>query len=111
MAINPRVNSRFRLTDPILTRNGQETFGRMTKFEFLDRDNLPDDQIGQMTVDANTAGRPEKVAAAVYDGRVDLDWVIVFFNHVENPFQYPGNWPVIGQIVEYPIASIVLPEV
>lgn len=110
MALNPRINSRFGLSTPIRTADGKETFGLQQKHSFLDRNNLRDEDIRQITITADLAGRPSKIAERVYQGRTDLDWVIIQFNRVENPFQYPRQWPEINQTIEYPASRIVFAE-
>jgi len=110
MSLEKRSNSRFQLSDEILTRDGNPTWGTMKKFDFLDRDNLESDQIHNIIIDADLAGRPDRIADKVYN-RVDLDWVIRMFNRVDNPFVYPVGWPSVNELVEYPSASVVLEEV
>lgn len=111
MALNPRIDSRFALSTPTRTPEGKETFGLQTKHSFLNRRNLRDSDIRQITITSELAGRPTKIAETVYQGRSDLDWVIIQFNGVENPFQYPRQWPEINQTIEYPAPRVVFAEV
>ena len=105
MPVNPRSNSRFLISDPILTRDGRETYGIATKYDFLIRENLNSDEIGQIVINADLAGRPDLLADEIY-GNVDLMWIPILFNRVQNPL----NWPTNNQIVEYPIPSVVFAE-
>jgi len=105
MPINPRSNSRFLLSNPILTRDGYETYGIATKPNFLIRENLEPSEIGHEIVTPKSVGRPDRLAETIY-GDPNLMWILVIFNNVEDPF----NWPVNNQIVEYPIKSVVFSE-
>lgn len=109
MSLERRYGSRFRQTEAIITPSGFTTFGIMKKFKFLDRNNLDISQIGKITITGDLVGRADLIAYEVYK-RSDLDWVITMFNHVINPFKYPKQWPEVNQVVEYPISSVVLPE-
>ena len=106
MALNGRTSSRFSESTPILNREGKETFGIAKKFRFLDRNNLDEDEIGRIVIDANLAGRADKLATEIY-GDFNLLWVIMQFNHVENAL----NWPLNGEVIDYPIASVVFSEI
>lgn len=110
MALNPNVDSRFRFTEPIRTSDGKDTFGIQRKQTFLIRSNLEDRDIRQITITSDLAGRPDKIAEKVYQGRSDLDWVIIIFNRVQNPFEYPAQWPRINQTIEYPAPRLVFAE-
>jgi hypothetical protein len=50
-------------------------------------------------------GRPDLIAYSVY-GYAELDWVIVAFN---NPPEIL-NWPRAGDLIEYPVGSLVYAE-
>lgn len=106
MAIRSRTSSRFSNSTPILNRDGLETFGIAKKFRFLDRNNLDDDEIGRIVITPDIAGRLDRLATAVY-GDHNLLWIIPQFNHIQNPL----DWPVNGQVVEFPIVSVVLSEI
>ena len=84
MPVNNRANSRFSNSIPILTRDGLETYGIAKKYNFLIRDNLQSDEIGQIVINADLAGRPDLLADEIY-GNVDLMWIAVMFNHIQNP--------------------------
>jgi len=105
MPIDPGSDSRFNLSEPILTAEGDETFGLMKKHTFFDRSNLDDTQVNRITINADLAGRPDLLSQEIY-GRPTLDWVLIIFNRVENPF----GWPIIGQVVEYPTSEVVFAE-
>jgi hypothetical protein len=106
MALNGRASSRFSGSDPILNRDGKETFGIAKKFDFLDRDILQEGEIKTLVVDIDGAGRPDQLAEKIY-GNVDLGWILIQFNHIENPF----NWPLNGQVIEFPDPSVVFSEI
>ena len=104
MAFN-RADSRFKLSTPILTKNGNETFGLMKKFKFMSKENLDDDDIKRIKIDSNFSGRPDLIANDIYnDDR--LYWILILFNRVENPL----HWPVVGEIIEYPSLSAISVE-
>tara|TARA_R100001244_G_scaffold25113_3_gene25515 strand:+ start:22664 stop:22984 length:321 start_codon:yes stop_codon:yes gene_type:complete len=105
MPVDPRANSRFSDSVPILSRDGRETYGIATKYDFLSRDNLKSDEIGQIVINPDLAGRPDLLADEIY-GNVDLMWIAVIFNNVQNPL----NWPTNNQVVEFPIPSVVFAE-
>lgn len=105
MAFGIRSNSRFVLSTPILTRDGRATFGIAKKFRFMNRKNLNEDQIKPFVVTHEYAGRPDKIARKLY-GNEDLHWIPVQFNRAENPL----NWPILGQVIEYPTQDAVFAE-
>lgn len=105
MPINPGPASRFKRTEAILTPEGLETFGLLTKFRFLIRENLDTNQIQRLVVSSEQEGRVDILATAIY-GDPRLHWVLILFNNIENPF----GWPKNGQIIEFPDPTIVLPE-
>lgn len=105
MAIKPRTNSRFALSDPIFTRDGNETFGIAKKFRFLERKNLSEAEILTTTVTIDQAGKWDILARDIY-GNVDLKWIFIIFNSIRNPFGLPKN----GQVIEYPSPSAVFAE-
>lgn len=106
MAIRPNSNSRFRESTPILTRNGEETFGIMTKFRFMDRNNLDEGQILTRVTPSAVVGRPDLMAEMIY-GDASLHWILIFFNRVENPF----GWPKNQQVIEFPSPTVVNAEI
>ncbi len=100
MAIELPSNSRFKLTEPVLTRDGKETFGVMTKFKFFDTK-----QYITIAIDARLAHRPDLIADKYY-GSPSFFWVPLMYNNVRNPFQ----WPKIGDVIRLPVNSVVTPE-
>ena len=106
MPISPRSTSRFQDSQPILTREGDPTYGIAKKFRFLDKNNLNDDEIGVIVIDADNAGRPDRLADELY-GNSMLHWILIMFNKVDNPL----NWPLNGQVVEYPLQETVSAEI
>ena len=105
MPIKQRTNSRFAISDPILTRDGDETFGIAKKFNFLKRENLGDEDIKTHVVTIDQAGKWDVLALDIY-GNVDLQWIFVMFNHIQNPFAGPKN----QQVIEYPSPEVVFAE-
>lgn len=105
MPIKQRTNSRFAISDPILTRNGNETFGIAKKFRFLDRKNLGDEDILTHVVTIDQAGKWDILARDLY-GNVDLHWVFVMFNHIQDPLRGPKN----QEVIEYPSPAVVFAE-
>ena len=106
MSISSRTTSRFSLSDPILTRDGDPTFGIPAKFRFLDRKRLDDEDIITKVVEFEFVGRPDLLAEDIYRDQ-DLHWILILFNRVENPL----NWPKNGQVIEYPSPSAVAAEI
>lgn len=81
-----------------------ETFGVWEQPSFLiKRPN--EDKIGVFRVTSATEGRPDLISNKLY-GTPLLDWVLIAFNNVRKPL----NWPRAGDDIEYPFDSIVLPE-
>lgn len=101
----PDPQSRFGLSTPIIF-DGVETFGLMTKFPFLDPNNLKPTDIITMAITPDLAGKPWAIAQKLYNSPV-LDWVIVLFNKPLNPV----GWPAIGTVISAPTISVVLPLV
>lgn len=107
MAVSPTPNSRFRLTKPIITDTGVETYGSLNPHSFLDRANLsPDNILRTPPITAKYAGKLDILSKDIY-GYTNLDWIFVLFNNIANPLGYPQ----INTIVEYPDPKIVLPLV
>jgi hypothetical protein len=95
--------SRFKISDRIIV-DGKETFGTWKQFSFL-KTRPSDEFIGTYNVTSATEGRPDLIAFAVY-GSAQLDWVLIAFNKVRETL----NWPRAGDLIEYPLETIVLPE-
>lgn len=96
--------SRFSSTDRIRFK-GRETYGRWPSYSFL-KQRPPDNLIRTFRVTSAVEGRPDLIAYQVY-GISTLDWVLIAFNKVIEPL----NWPSAGTTIEYPLESIVVPEV
>lgn len=96
--------SRFSQT-PVMLVNGTETYGKWKQYRFLS--NRPaDDQIGIFQVSNQFEGKPDLIASRIYSSS-QLDWVLIAFNNAFDVF----NWPRAGDVIEYPIESIVIPEI
>lgn len=96
--------SRLQKSDPIITSDGIETFGTWTQPSFLIT-RPPEDQIGVFKVTSALEGRPDSIAQALY-GTPLLDWVLISFNDARRAL----NWPRAGDSIEYPLDTVVLPE-
>ncbi len=106
MSIKIRANSRFAISDPIMTRDGDPTFGIAKKYNFLNRDNLGEEDIRTVIVNADQAGKWDVLARDIYNN-IDLKWIFIVFNAIENPF---GGVPKVGQVIEYPSPTVVFAE-
>lgn len=95
--------SRFYKTERVIM-DGAETFGTWDPPSFLTK-RPPDDKIGVFRVTSATEGRPDLIANRLY-GTPLLDWVIISFNGVSDTM----NWPRAGDVIEYPLVNVVLPE-
>lgn len=95
--------SRFKRTPPTIV-DGKETYGRWVKFSFL-KIRPAEEFINVFQVTSALEGRPDLISQRVY-GTPLLDWVLIAFNGVRDPL----NWPRAGDIIEYPSDLIVLPE-
>ena len=104
MAINLSPRSRFRFSQPIIV-NGVETYGKWTPPPFM-VDGVDPSKVQSFLVTNGVEGRPDLIANTVY-GDPRLDWVIIAFN---NPLDVL-NWPKVGQLIRYPLASVVLPQI
>src|SRR4051812_45806571 len=92
-------HSRFRRQQPI-TVDGVETMGKWKEPNWLVK--RPDQSlIGSYRVGTDTEYRPHLIAQIVY-GDPTMDWVLLAFNRVREPF----NWPRAGTIVGFPADSL-----
>jgi hypothetical protein len=96
--------SRFSRTEMIIVE-GNETFGRWKSFSFL-KERPADNNIGVFQVTSAVEGRPDLISQQIY-GTPLLDWVLIAFNNARAAI----NWPRTGDLVEYPVESIVVPEI
>jgi hypothetical protein len=94
--------SRFFQTGETIV-DGNETFGIWKPPSFI-RVRPLEEKIGRFRVTSQTEGRPDLIANALY-GTPLLDWVLISFNKVRDPL----NWPRAGTTIEYPIDSLVFP--
>lgn len=103
MPIDYNENSRFRKSKPIAV-SGVETQGRWVRPGWLvERPSA--DKVRRYRVPSEHEGRPDLIAQSVY-GSSELDWVLLVFNGVRDTL----NWPRAGSVIEYPIDSVVVPE-
>lgn len=89
MPIELPSQSRYKFTNPIVTQEGIETFGIMTKPNFL-----IDSEYRNYRVPANYAHRPDLISTDVY-GTPELYWALIMYNRPKNPFRWPENQAVI----------------
>jgi Base plate wedge protein 53 len=95
--------SRFKNTERVIN-DGHETFGRWVPPLFIS--NRPDEHlIGVYKVTSQTEGRPDLIAHAIY-GNSEFYWVLLAFNKVYDTL----NWPRAGDLIEYPLDTVVLSE-
>ncbi len=95
--------SRFKQTPPLIY-DGVATFGRWVPLSFLTT-RPAEENINVFKITPALEGRPDLIANQVYNTPL-LDWVLIAFNKVRNPL----NWPKVGTTIEYPLDTIVLPE-
>lgn len=95
--------SRFKDTELVIV-DGKETFGRWKPFSFLTQ-RPPSEFIGVFQVTSALEGRPDLISNNLY-GTPNLDWVLLSFNKVFETL----NWPRTGDLIEYPLETIILPE-
>lgn len=82
-----------------------ETFGKWVEYPFL-KERPREEYIGVYQVTTGYQGRPDLISNIIY-GTPYLDWVLIAFNKARRTL----NWPRTGDLIEYPIESIVLPEI
>lgn len=95
--------SRFKRTPPTIVE-GRETYGRWIEPKFL-KERPNEEFIRTFQVTSALEGRPDLISTLVYNTPL-LDWVLIAFNKVRDPL----NWPRAGGVIEYPVDTIVLPE-
>jgi len=96
--------SRFINTDEVVV-DGKETLGVWQPPNFI-KARPSDDQIGIFRVTNAVEGRPDLISQQLY-GTPKLFWVLIAFNKIRNPL----NWPKAGSTIEYPSESVVFPQV
>jgi hypothetical protein len=94
--------SRFKNTDLIKSRSGKDTYGRVSGFDALK--NITDDESNyiKFVVSSGYEGKASLIASDNY-GDPHLEWVLIFANHVLNPF----NWPKAGETIIIPKLSFI----
>jgi len=105
MTINILPYSRFGISEAIIVEN-KETFGLLTRYSFLDPDNLEPEQIARLEIRPPLNERPDLIADQVY-GIPHLHWVIILFNNPRETL----NWPLNGTVIRYPVPDVVFAEV
>jgi hypothetical protein len=95
--------SRLQQTERIIF-DGVDTFGSWTQPSFL-KTRPSEADIGVFRVTSALEGRPDLIAYRLY-GTPLLDWVLISFNKARRAL----NWPRAGDSIEYPLDTVVLPE-
>ena len=95
--------SRFQRTESVIF-DGVETYGSWVQPSFLAK-RPQENQIGVFRVTSALEGRPDSIADQLY-GTPLLDWVLISFNNARRSL----NWPKAGDTIEYPLDTVVLPE-
>lgn len=83
--------------------DGNETFGVWNPPSFI-KIRPDENRINRYVVTNATEGRPDNISNILY-GTPFLDWVLISFNKIRDPL----NWPRAGEIIEYPDESLVFP--
>ena len=96
-------HSRFRRQKPIYV-NGVETMGRWNEPSWMKQRPDPSN-VSTFVVTNDYEGRADKIANFIYGGPT-MDWVLIAFNQVREPL----NWPKTGTVVEYPSGAVVFPS-
>jgi len=96
--------SRYRSTQRIVV-DQSETIGVWSQPSFL-LNRPKDDLVGVFRVTSAVEGRPDLIANQLY-GSPLLDWVLISFNNAREVL----NWPKSGMAIEYPVRSVVIPEI
>ena len=95
--------SRFFQTDETIIDN-VETLGVWNPPDFIKVRPL-DDKIGIFRVSNALEGRPDLISDQLY-GTPRLFWVLIAFNKIRDPL----NWPKAGDNIEYPLDTVVFPQ-
>lgn len=96
-------DSRYFRTPETIHR-GFETFSVWDPPDFL-KQRPAENKIGRLIISNYMEGRPDRIASELYNSP-HLDWVLIAFNKVRNPL----NWPRAGDMIEYPVKSLVFPS-
>ena len=103
MPIDLFPRSRFQLSEPVIV-DGVETYGKWKQPSFLTTE-LDPGNIALFQVTNAFQGRPDLIAYNVY-GDPFLDWVLIAFNKPQDVL----NWPRAGDVIRYPVATVVIPQ-
>jgi hypothetical protein len=95
--------SRYNKTK-MLTYQQQSTYGVWVVP--IDLASIPEDRISTYVVTTGLAGRADIIAGYLY-GNQQYDWVLYTYNNVVDTI----NWPPVGLVIKYPIASYLLPRI
>ena len=67
---------------------------------------IPDNYVATYVVQTGQSGRADDIAYRIY-GDSRYDWILYTYNNVVDTI----NWPPVGLVLKYPIASYVLPRI
>lgn len=82
------------------------TFGLFNRLNFLDPNNLSEDQIFKFEVRPPFNGRPDLIADEIYGVSI-LSWVLILFNNPRETLLWPEN----GSVIKYPSSIVVFSEI
>lgn len=102
--------SRFRQT-PETIINGVDTYGPWVQPSWL-KTRPSENLIGVFQVSNAVEGRPDLISDELY-GTSLLDWVLISFNAIHNNdtrARMGLNWPKAGDVIIYPVDSLVFTE-
>jgi hypothetical protein len=100
-----KSTSRFKDSE-VITTNGKTFPALMKRFEFLDVDNIGEQNVIRVQVLGNRAGRPDLISEDLY-GTAIFKWVLILFNNVTNPFD---GWPKANTVIQAPKNDMVWRE-
>jgi hypothetical protein len=92
-------------TTPETEYDGAHTYGKWKSYNFL-TESLAENQTRTLYITNAYEGRPDLISQQIYN-TTKLDWVLIAFNKVRNPL----NWPRAGDIIRYPLESVVMTEI
>ena len=101
--------TRYNNASSILYKNF-ETKGRLRDYSWL-KVKPADTDIRTFKVTTQTAGAPRRIANILYQDH-NLFWVLTMFNnrwYNDARALNVLNWPVAGQILYYPVSSVINP--
>jgi len=103
MAIDIPPYSRFINTETV-NLGGFESFGVWNVPNFLKQSLLADQEV-VIKITAAYEGRLDLIAHELY-GTPFLDWVIIAYNNILEPL----NWPRAGTVIKIPVRSVILDQ-